>query len=310
MAGSRGRREVAVLQAVRKAASGVTTDVSAMVVNLTPELAQMLLDSFGGNRKVSDLYVRRWVADMESDVWHIGPPLLVTQDGQLIDGQHRCHAVIRLGRPVLMLVVVGVDPDVFQYVDIAKVRTGKDTLDIIADRPASGNLIAASLRTLKLYAMLLDGASFSDAATRSRLRNWQVPLWWDAYSDIAEWTNVGRKIKRLCPALSSDSGVVAALYLGARANPQATETFVQRVIEGASLVPGDPALALRNAPAKATALRGANGELRQWMTFNVVGHALVLSASGKQVSRITDARYRDKTPDLGPIAFPAEDSVR
>lgn len=72
---------------------------------LTPDAAAKFLSNNKSNRPLSKSTISCYVADMLSDNWkltHQG--LLVGRDGVLIDGQHRCHAVVRSGMTIDTLV--------------------------------------------------------------------------------------------------------------------------------------------------------------------------------------------------------------
>ena len=75
------------------------------VVLVTPELAEMFLQNNSSNRRVSHQSVRSYADTMKAGHWkltHQG--LLIGKHNVLIDGQHRCLAVIASGVAVKMLV--------------------------------------------------------------------------------------------------------------------------------------------------------------------------------------------------------------
>jgi len=107
------------------------------LVTLTPERAEMLLAVNESNRNVNE----RRLADITSDIIHSnfelnGETIVVSRDGLLNDGQHRCLGVINTGTPIKTFIVFGVERNSRLTVDTGTTRTagnfiamdgGKDT---------------------------------------------------------------------------------------------------------------------------------------------------------------------------------------
>jgi hypothetical protein len=84
------------------------------VVTLTPVLAELLLERNEGrgsedhNRPISATMVDRLKRDIEGGRWEFnGEAIVVSKDGKLNDGQHRCKAVVETGRSIRTILVVG-----------------------------------------------------------------------------------------------------------------------------------------------------------------------------------------------------------
>ncbi len=79
-------------------------------VYVTPEVAeQMLALNYDKQRRVSERCVLKYMRDLKDGRWNCDamPPIRISSDGMLVDGQHRLHAVVRSGVPVNMLVWYG-----------------------------------------------------------------------------------------------------------------------------------------------------------------------------------------------------------
>ncbi|NIN63676.1 MAG: ParB N-terminal domain-containing protein, partial [Anaerolineae bacterium] len=64
------------------------------------------------NRNVSDKHVDFLVREIKEGRWvENGVPIILDEDGFLVDGQHRLWAIIKSGQPVRALIVQGVDRD-------------------------------------------------------------------------------------------------------------------------------------------------------------------------------------------------------
>lgn len=105
------------------------TRVISEVVDLTPGLARVLLARNPDNRKVSAVFVEEYARDIENGNWRFnGEPIVISKDGFLNDGQHRCEAVITAKKPIEVLIVVGPDRDSRLTVDQGKTRSSGDYL--------------------------------------------------------------------------------------------------------------------------------------------------------------------------------------
>ena len=98
---------------------------------LTPELAAEWLDTMPEyQRKPSAVVVAEYAKDMAEGRWvnGTGDTIRFNKRGQMIDGQHRCLAVIESGTPILATVVGGLDDAVYAVLDKGKKRSASDTI--------------------------------------------------------------------------------------------------------------------------------------------------------------------------------------
>lgn len=102
------------------------------IVNLTPELAKEYLEALPERQRVmSPRTVDRYAADMLADKFPFtGDPIRFNRNGDLIDGQHRCTAVIESGEPMAVLVIRGMEPDMIRFFDSGRTRRFADDLRI------------------------------------------------------------------------------------------------------------------------------------------------------------------------------------
>ncbi|WP_367354230.1 hypothetical protein [Agrobacterium pusense] len=98
---------------------------------LTPELAQILLLSNKGNRRVNAANLAAIMRDMAQGRWQPnGETIIVSKEGMLNDGQHRCFGALLTGACIETAVAFGVDRESIATVDIGRKRTGADRLGI------------------------------------------------------------------------------------------------------------------------------------------------------------------------------------
>lgn len=101
------------------------------MVKLTPELAGLLLARNPHNRKINLRTVENYAYEMTGGRWAFnGEPLIVSDTGELNDGQHRCQAVIESGVSIDALLVIGVPRDTRTTLDQGRARTVGDYLSM------------------------------------------------------------------------------------------------------------------------------------------------------------------------------------
>jgi len=108
------------------------TDIASVEVRaVTPAMAREMLARNAGNRKLSQTKVSMYARIMREGSWRLTHQgIAITEDGGLIDGQHRLAAIVMYGKPVRLLVTTmraddgcGVLTAAAQPIDIGKVRT-------------------------------------------------------------------------------------------------------------------------------------------------------------------------------------------
>lgn len=91
---------------------------------LSPSRAAALLAANDHNRPISDRNVSIMVADILAGRWQFnGEPIIISETGELNDGQHRCHAVTLAGKAIEVLLVAGVSRKSRYTVDMGTART-------------------------------------------------------------------------------------------------------------------------------------------------------------------------------------------
>lgn len=140
------------------------------VVTITPAMAEKWLKrTTFKNRNVSPAAVTRYVDDIAKGKWMLnGESIVLDDNGNVIDGQHRLHAVIKAKTPIQSVVVQGVDPATFSTLDIGKRRGQGDVLSIAGYQNA--NILAAGLRLIHAYrsGRSLNNARGSGSYSRTR----------------------------------------------------------------------------------------------------------------------------------------------
>lgn len=100
-------------------------DVNSEVLTITPKVAEYLLNlNWIENRPLLDATVAKYAAAIKHGHWKLnGEPIIVANNGTMIDGQHRLYAVVEADKPIDALVTFGVDYDVVNTINCGRPRT-------------------------------------------------------------------------------------------------------------------------------------------------------------------------------------------
>jgi hypothetical protein len=102
---------------------------------ITPQIAEMLLSDprRAANRSIRRAHIDEYVRAIKNGMWDQfnGMPIILDDNGCLLDGQHRCAAVIATGEPIITLVVEGVKKESIHTVDIPQIRSAENCISLM-----------------------------------------------------------------------------------------------------------------------------------------------------------------------------------
>lgn len=108
---------------------GCDREIVAEVVTITPQHATTWLRANNNNRPVRRKHIGFLASEIINGNWQVnGQAIVISENEQVLDGQHRLMAVIESGMPIQSLVVYGISPEAFRTIDTGAVRTGADAL--------------------------------------------------------------------------------------------------------------------------------------------------------------------------------------
>lgn len=229
------------------------------LVQVTPELAELWLARNLRNRKISQPSVNQYARNIEHDQWPFtGDPVRFSDNGDLLDGQHRLTAIHQTGRTLPLLVITGLHERTQAFMDGGRKRNAADTLAIreLPNYVAVSSLVRLALlwnpggiwepsRGTQLYGRYLQisTAEILDFAAR--------------HPEVHSAALRGVTAARLVPG--ARASVIGAAYLRARLLDDIfdVDAWFDSLETGANLTLGDPVLALRNGMMR-TAREGFN----------------------------------------------------
>lgn len=104
-------------------------NVVAEVMTITPADATNWLACNKNNRPLRKHHMEFLAREILEGNWQVnGQAIIISDDEQVLDGQHRLFAIIEAGKSIQSLVVYGIAEEAFKTIDTGAVRTGADAL--------------------------------------------------------------------------------------------------------------------------------------------------------------------------------------
>jgi hypothetical protein len=211
---------------------------SEVKIDITPEMAEVLLENNKSNRRLRETLISRTADDIRAGRWQWnGETIIISSSADLNDGQHRLHSIVRAGIPITTSLVWGVPRDSRESVDTGAARQPADSLRM--RELVNANTLAAVTR------MIIGYETYGSLGQNSRITSGAVVERAAADHDIqliATWcTNLPRLFSRMVSA--SIAG--AAFYIIQQKAPRHAKTFMNRLKDGDQLSKDSPIWKLR-----------------------------------------------------------------
>lgn len=239
-----------------------TEPVSFKVVRVTPAMAKDWLSKNTFNRAPQHKIVERYASDMIIGDWRLtGDTIKFASTGELIDGQHRLLAIIRSRLAQKMLVVNGLDKEVFYMLDIGKKRSFHDVLAI--NDYTNTALTAATIRTCYIWTKTKFKSFKSDAPSS---HNYDVLMDFitknpSIKKSIHNQISLGRNY------LIPDSILAAMHWILKKIDAEKADDFIFKMTTGLELINSSPIYIARK---KVEQLRRQGNSLRKQEYINVI----------------------------------------
>ena len=222
------------------AQNGVTLNVEFVTV----EKAQKFLDSMLTNRKRREDKISQFTDDMLNNRWMMNAaPILIDRNGNMMDGAHRCGAIIRSGIGQKMVVARGVDPAARSTVDIGTKRTLGDELRMCGERNYKCLSAALSWLWRHLNDRMMDVNTCVGTVEGLKIL--------EEHPDLRESVS-----KSLAVASITSCSLVALVhYIASKTDEIMADLFLDGLITGLDCEPSDPVYKLRNRLIKNRAMK-------------------------------------------------------
>lgn len=207
-------------------------------VELTPEIASLLLTLNTDNRKLRETTVAGYVKDILGGRWQFnGETIIVCSDEVLSSGQHRSHAVIQAGQPIKTIIVFGAPPESRRTVDGGLQKSAGDHLQAEGFADAL-NLAAAAGRIISINTHGRLATVGGDRATKQ-----------EAMEFVRSNPNLAVSMRAVTHdgsgKIASRSLLASAHFLLARVSAGSADEFMDALIAGENLSRKSPIYVLR-----------------------------------------------------------------
>lgn len=201
-------------------------NVETEVVLITPKMAKKWLEGHENIRTINWRSVDAMAHDIMNDAWRLTHQgICFNEKGELVDGQHRLHAIIQADRSVRMLVCHVRGITVRDPIDEGRRRS-------LAVLTGHRTRIIAALGVLRSFEV---GALVHRPLTLAE-SNEYYSHHEEAFQGFSKVPHSGRLV----------GGIVGACVWAWPCDPEAVQKFVGQVGAGEMIQRGDPAYALRN----------------------------------------------------------------
>lgn len=229
---------------VLKAPEGTET----IKVIVTPQTAQLWLDTEIKNRFVQRISMLSYRADMIAGRWaYTAAPIGFDWDGHLIDGKNRLTALSEITTRDFMImfaVARGLDPESQMFMDQGARRTAGQQLGLKGI--TSGTAIAAGVKLAMVWER---GLMFADRwSTANPVTHTEVIEWAQTHpSAVLACQQFLHRIRQI--GLRPSAGLAFVLRV-APALPEELELFIDEMYHLENLKPGSPTLAFAKRLAR------------------------------------------------------------
>lgn len=182
-------------------------------VLLTPDMATSLLEHNQLNRPVKDQHVKRIADQIVRGKWRFnGDTIKVSDDGGILDGQHRLWAVIESKTPVETIIIRGIAREAFATIDTVRApRSGGDTLSLLGVA-RHRNIVSGAL---SWYIRYRRGVLETYRAPQNRVENSDIETAFDQNRNIVKAVEQAMRVRRL----ANPSVLSFVYYVAANRNP-------------------------------------------------------------------------------------------
>lgn len=205
---------------------------------ITPALAAEMLSYNTRNRPLTPSVVDRYAEQMADGKWgYTRVPVIFSDKGRLIDGQHRLSAIVQSGEVVFVDVAFGAPDETFDLIDVGKKRTAGDIFAINGVKDAT-HVAAATAWVFKYFRGSMHGGGLD-------LSIGDLYEFYLSHEGIIDSLSVGRKFGK--SRLTTPSLMTAMHYLCARISRSQADAYFETLGDGFGATGKfDPALVVRN----------------------------------------------------------------
>jgi hypothetical protein len=209
---------------------------------INPGVAAHLLTKNEGNRNISPTKAEHYAIDMAAGRWaDNGETIIVSDTGELNDGQHRLQAVIDSNCVLPFTFVFGVPRESRLTVDQGKARSAGDYLGMVGVKYAQNASVAAK------WLIAYERSGGKSIGLRSKVTNTEATIRVRADDEIVKSAAFMMHHIPAIRSLVNPTAITVAHYILSEVHGGDAVEFLDAVCLGENIKRGDPAFAVRQA---------------------------------------------------------------
>jgi hypothetical protein len=266
--------------------------MKAQIEIVTPSQAKEYLERRLPNRNLSEHTALRYATDMRDGRWlNNGQGIVFDEQGNLIDGQHRCRAILISGCSISMLVVRGAPARAMETMDTGRARSLSDVLHIRGIK--NSVVMSATARICWNYAA---GVGFHYTPSKATLLSFVIQ-----HPHLERAVATVEFAKRAGMVTRSPMAALLALATAGDKLIKEAQEFTDGVVYGEGLWKGDARLTLRNWIASNRSDKTFTKQHVSEPTFGALIRAWNAFAQGRELSliKLPPNINRDTAPVFG-----------
>ncbi len=208
-------------------------------LDVAPEIAEKMLFQNPNNRDLRGRWVDTLTQHMNNGAWREGTGEAIQFDrkGNLINGQHRLHAIIKSGKTFPFLIVSELGLDVMRVLDNIYGRNVNCYLEMRGEQNVPS--LSSALKILWMYKNdRLTGYGDTIAPSNEILGDLL-----DANPGLCDSVELGLAFRG--QDFRCDTFLMFLHYVGSEKHPEKADEFIQKLSTGAGLEVGSPIYVLR-----------------------------------------------------------------
>lgn len=215
----------------------MTQTPTVSIETITPAVASKMLLQNTHNRPLSRATVRLYSEAMQRGEWDGHSQIVFSENGELLDGQHRLAAVVDSGVTITAVVLRGAPTGAQETIDTGKKRSFANVLTLRGEQNATS--VAASTR-------FVQRAMQGDLRNNKPATNKQLLAVLDEHPGIRDFATFPglKQLPKIGIGIPM-SVACGSRYLFSLVDGEDAEAFFAALASGADLQPGSPILALR-----------------------------------------------------------------
>ena len=212
--------------------------ITSTLRTITPELAEQILEKNLINRRISPKRLSVLTQEMLAGTFKTnGESIIISQSGNLLDGQHRLAAIVQSEKPQEIILVQGVDDTTTHTIDTGRSRSSSDTLNMRGVKSA-GTVSASATQLYKVIAQTPRSVPIPTAYILETI---------ERYPSVVRWAQRYNSSKIMKKKIPGSSLIPALVYFDEIAKrPDLANELWNKLETGADMKMGDPVLALSN----------------------------------------------------------------